>query len=100
MKKAIHSVLVATLLAASLAASAAPGEQAHHAKGTVKKIDAAKGTVTIAHDPVPSIKWPAMVMPFRAPKVMLETLKPGQMVDFEFVAKGMDATITKLGATQ
>lgn len=113
MKKTIHSVLSTALLVASLAASAAdmkgmpmkdmpmngaPREKAHHAKGTVKKIHAAKGAVTIAHEPVASLKWPSMTMAFRASPVTLETLKPGQVVDFEFVVKGMDATITKLGS--
>src|SRR5712691_11603430 len=32
----------------------------HKGVGTVKKVDAAAGTVTIAHGPIRSINWPAM----------------------------------------
>jgi Cu(I)/Ag(I) efflux system protein CusF len=36
----------------------------HKAVGTVKKVDQAAGRVTLAHEPIPSLKWPAMTMGF------------------------------------
>ena len=39
---------------------------AHNASGTVSKVDDAQGTVTIAHGPVETMKWPAMTMTFKA----------------------------------
>ncbi len=36
--------------------------KSHKGVGTVKKVDAAAGTVTIAHGPIPTMKWPAMSM--------------------------------------
>src|SRR5207244_8275707 len=36
----------------------------HKATGVVKAIDPSKGTVTLAHEPVKSLKWPAMTMGF------------------------------------
>src|SRR5258708_24901742 len=38
--------------------------QSHKGIGTVKKIDPASGKVTIAHGPIPTMKWPAMNMTF------------------------------------
>jgi Cu(I)/Ag(I) efflux system protein CusF len=70
--------------------------QAHRAVGVVKAVDAAKGTITLSHDPVPSIKWPAMTMAFKASKDQITGVKAGDRVNFEFTAKGMDATVTSI----
>jgi len=71
--------------------------QAHKASGTVEKIDAAKGTVTISHGPVQSMNWPGMTMAFKAKdKKMLEQLKPGAKVDFEFQQRGKDYVVTRI----
>lgn len=67
----------------------------HQATGVVKSVDKAKGTVTIDHGPVASMKWPAMTMGFKAKdKKALEGLKPGQKIEFEFVQQGKDYVIT------
>ena len=63
----------------------APGT-VHKGAGTVKNVDSSKGTVTIAHDPVNSLNWPAMTMEFEVrDKAQLAPLKPGRKVEFEFV---------------
>jgi Cu(I)/Ag(I) efflux system periplasmic protein CusF len=71
--------------------------QAHRAAGVVKSVSAQKGAVTIAHGPVASLKWPAMTMAFKAkdPK-LLDAVKPGQKVEFEFVQQGKDYVITRI----
>lgn len=53
------------------------------ATGTVKNVDAVKGTVTLAHGPIPALQWPAMTMTFklREPSTA-STLKPGARVSF------------------
>lgn len=66
------------------------------ASGTVENIDAASGTVTIAHGPVASLHWPAMKMGFKATPAQLASVQTGQQVDFEFESKGRDATITRI----
>src|SRR5215208_2436711 len=59
--------------------------RSHHATGTVKSVDAAKGTVMVDHGPVSSMNWPAMSMVFKAKdKKALQGLKPGQKIEFEF----------------
>ena len=51
----------------------------HVAKGTVKSVDAKGGTVTLDHEPVKSMKWPAMTMAFKAQdKALLDKLGAGK----------------------
>lgn len=71
-------------------------QQTHKASGTVKTIDTVKGTITLAHGAVASANWPAMKMSFRIAPEMTSGIQVGQQVEFEFVAKGMDAKITKI----
>ena len=71
--------------------------QTHTVNGTVKSVNAEKGTVTIDHDPVPSMKWPRMTMAFKPKdKKLLQTLKPGQKIDFDFEQRGKDYVITRI----
>lgn len=81
-------------------ASSAPAASAgtHQANAVVNAIDPAKGTITLAHEPVPSLKWPAMTMPFQISPELAKGLKVGQRVRIEFMAKGMAATITAVTA--
>lgn len=74
---------------------AAGTQAAHKATGVVKKVDAKAGTVTLAHDPVKSLKWPAMTMGFTVKdKSLLDKLAAGKKVEFEFVQQGKDYVIT------
>lgn len=75
-------------------------QQTHKATGTVKAIDAAKGAVTIAHGAVATANWPAMKMTFKVAPEMLGAIKVEQRVEFEFVAQGMAATITKIAGVK
>ena len=68
----------------------------NRSKGVVKELDAKKGTVTLSHEAVPSINWPAMTMAFKVTPELAKGIQVGQKVDFEFEAKGMTATITKI----
>jgi membrane fusion protein, copper/silver efflux system len=61
----------------------------HHAEGRVEEVDAKAGTVSVSHGPVASLKWPAMTMEFKlANEALLQTLKPGAAISFEFVERG------------
>ncbi len=67
----------------------------HKGVGTVKKVDPAVGKVTIAHGPIPTMKWPAMSMTFTVKdKALLGKLAPEKKVEFEFVQQGSDYVIT------
>lgn len=75
---------------------AAPMATTASATGTVTAIDPASGKITIDHEPVASLQWPAMTMGFKATPEHLASVKAGQKVEFEFESEGMAATITRI----
>ena len=79
----------------------APAAVGHKAEGTVDGVDAKAGTLSLAHGPVPALKWPAMTMEFKAANAsLLGGLKPGQAVRFEFVERQPgDFVVTSIAAT-
>jgi len=69
----------------------------HKGVGTVKKIDATAGRVTLAHGPIPSLKWSAMTMTFIVKdKALLGKLAPEKRIEFEFVQQGKDYVVTSV----
>ncbi len=69
----------------------------HRGTGTIKNIDATKGTVTLAHGPIASLKWPAMTMSFKLKDAALaKRVKAGDAVDFDLVQSGDGYVITRL----
>ncbi len=69
--------------------------ETHSATGTVTIVSA--GDVTIAHEPVATIQWPAMTMTFAAnDAAMLQAIKPGDRVSFAFRESGDGATLTSI----
>jgi len=91
---------VGTDVAAKPATPAAQGSS-HQAEGKIDAIDAKAGTISIAHAPVASLKWPAMTMDFTlANSALFGTLKPGATVAFTFVErKPGEWVIVKLEGT-
>ena len=69
----------------------------HQASGVVKKVDAAANKVTIAHGPVPTLKWPAMTMTFAVKdKGLMSQLPAGKNVQVTFKKEGNDFVITSV----
>jgi Cu(I)/Ag(I) efflux system membrane fusion protein len=58
----------------------------HAAEGRVESVDSKTGTVSVAHGPVASLKWPGMTMDFKVKDpAVLGRLKAGAKIGFEFV---------------
>ena len=58
----------------------------HRGEGSIEAVDSARATVTLAHGPIASLKWPAMTMDFRVKDpAVLRTLKPGQKIAFDII---------------
>ena len=73
-------------------AATAPAK--HRAVGTVTKVDAKAGTVTLAHEPVKSMNWQAMTMTFKvADKALFPKLAEGKKVDVEFTQVDKDYVV-------
>ena len=71
------------------ASAVKPAAVGHKAAGVLNAVDAAAGTVTISHEPVASLNWPAMKMDFvLANPSLVAGVKPGTAIDFEFVERG------------
>ena len=79
---------------------AMPAEQAMDpawADGTVKKVNADAGKVTISHGPLTSLDMPAMTMVFRvSDPAMLDQMKPGNRIRFVVERLGGTLTVTAL----
>ena len=65
--------------------------------GTVEKIDAAQGKMTIDHGPIPNLNMDAMSMVFRAgDPSMLKSVKQGDKVQFQADRVNGQITVTKI----
>ncbi|MDE1948497.1 MAG: efflux RND transporter periplasmic adaptor subunit [Burkholderiales bacterium] len=90
-----HADHDSTTAAASAAASGAAATPAstgaatgHRGEGRIESIDPKAGTITVEHQPIADLKWPAMTMEFKAANAaLLKGLQPGQQVGFEFVER-------------
>ena len=57
----------------------------------------APDSVTISHQPVPALNWPAMTMTFKAPdQAMVAGLQSGAAVEFSFRQDGTDSVLTAI----
>ncbi|MDR3213658.1 MAG: copper-binding protein [Azoarcus sp.] len=63
---------------------AAPQTVLASGQGVVEKIDLDKQRLTLSHDPIPTLNWPGMTMPFNvADPALLKNLKVGDKVAFD-----------------
>ena len=64
--------------------------------GTVTAVDAAAGTVTIEHAPIPEANWPAMNMAFKAAPEVAKQVKAGDKVAFDLKLQGGGGEVTAI----
>lgn len=69
--------------------------------GVVKAIDVANGTITLQHQPIEAISWPAMTMAFKVASLdLVESVEVGDKVQFGLHPAGIDSTITSIKRAQ
>ncbi|HEY3231358.1 MAG TPA: copper-binding protein [Roseiflexaceae bacterium] len=69
----------------------------HQGRGVVKGVDAKDGVITVAHEPIKSLSWPAMTMGFKVKdKHLVDKVKAGDKVEFTFVQAGNDYVVTAI----
>ena len=62
--------------------------QAHKGEGTIESVDATAAALTIKHEEIPTLKWPAMTMAFKVEdRALLKGVKPGQSVQFDLAQR-------------
>jgi Cu(I)/Ag(I) efflux system protein CusF len=65
--------------------------------GVVDAVHEAEGRLTVSHQPVPALNWPAMTMRFRAQSPdQLEGIKPGDRVRLDFYNEGNTSIIQEI----
>ena len=68
---------------------------AYQAVAVVRAVDPAKGGVTLAHEAIQSLKWPAMTMSFVVKdNKLFDKLAVGSKVNVEFTKQGSDYVVT------
>lgn len=66
-------------------------------KGQVVLISKDKTKVTLRHEPIPAIRWPAMTMEFKVKSgALLAKTKVGDKVQFTLVPNGIDYIVTSI----
>lgn len=66
----------------------------HSGTGVVKNVDPAAGSITLAHEPIKSLNWPAMTMAFKVKdNSLLDKAKPGEKVHFTLEKSGKDYVV-------
>ena len=106
MKRNLIVAVLAALLstgAVALPVAAHPGEdhaavpQTAEGMGVIKAVDVRAGTVTIAHEPIAALKWPAMVMKFKVEKAsVLGGVSVGKKVHFVLQNIGGKPVVTQI----
>jgi Cu(I)/Ag(I) efflux system membrane fusion protein len=60
----------------------------HRGRGKILELDARTGRVRLAHEPMPSLQWPAMTMDFLIEdRAALGAVKKGERIEFELKAQ-------------
>lgn len=73
------------------------GRQSYRVFGVLKRIDERGGTVTVAHEDIPELKWPAMTMVFRvSDRAILSNLVIDRRYELTIVQDGNQYLITGL----
>ena len=62
--------------------------------GTVTAIDKKAGKITLDHQAIPEVNWPAMTMTFTAKPGVLDRLAVGDKVAFDVTVKGNAGEVT------
>lgn len=78
-----HKLMTAVVALATLGATATAVAQSEaNARGEVRRMDAAKGTITIKHGAIDDLNLPAMTLQYEADPALLQGIAPGDHVRF------------------
>lgn len=64
--------------------------------GTVTAIDPASGKITLEHDAIPAVEWPAMTMGFSVKPELLKGIVVGDKVGFDLTVTGNVGEVTSI----
>lgn len=81
MKKFLAAVAVSLSMLGVATVSSAQDEAS--SRGEVRRIDLAKGTITIKHGAISDLNLPAMTLVYEAVPTLLQGIEPGDQVQFK-----------------
>ena len=89
---------IAAVIVFTAATTTVFGEQkSHSGLGTVQNFDRARNEVSLKHDPIGSLNWPAMTMVFQVKDDgLFDRLRTGTRLAFEFTAEGTRYVVTSV----
>ncbi len=64
--------------------------------GVITAIDPGAGTVTISHEPIKALNWPAMTMSFRTGPAVLREAAVGDRIQFDLTVRGGAGEVTAI----
>lgn len=82
-KKAVDAPKVAATTDAMSNMAMPEGSKIGNGTGTVTALDAAAGKITLDHEAIAAVGWPAMKMGFSAKPALLKGIAVGDKVDFD-----------------
>ena len=82
--------------ARDMAAAPAEAVKSGVGSGVITAVDAAAGSVTIDHGPIPGVGWPAMTMNFKAAPAVVEKARVGERVQFDVTVRGRESEVTAI----
>lgn len=80
MRKFLAAIMMALSMLGLATVSSAQDEGS--ARGEVRRVDAAKGTITIKHGAISDLNLPAMTLVYEAAPGLLQGIEPGDQVRF------------------
>lgn len=80
----------------AMANMADPAAKTAIVKATITAIDAANGAITLDHEAIAAVNWPAMTMAFKASPAMIAKAKTGEKVEATLKIAGDSGEIMDL----
>lgn len=77
-------------------APSSAAEKSATARGVITAVDPVGGKITIEHEPIATLEWPAMTMGFAASPALVGQAKVGDRVEFDLTVKGSAGEITAI----
>lgn len=64
--------------------------------GVITAIDPVAGTITISHEPIKALNWPAMTMSFKTGPAVLREAAVGDRIQFDLTVRGGAGEVTAI----
>ncbi len=82
--------------ATGAAASAAAAARTAHGAGVITAVDPAVGAITINHEPIEAVNWPAMTMSFKAGPAVIQEAAVGDRIQFDLTVRDGSGEVTAI----